>query len=194
MRAPMGSIITSCPLELVCVDYIHLETMRGGYQYDLCKHTLQRTNLDRLLQSAYIMTSPTTGVMSLRMNCFGCFSSCQGSVIPEHHHITHKATQPRGSTTPYCRCWEHSGRQGEGALEGPSSTNCTCVELYPTQVQWLPALLFDLQPSPIPGSQSVIWADGRNRPSHTQRVCAKLGKTNVWCLSDCKWEHQTVEC
>lgn len=35
MHAPMGSIISNSHLKLVCVDYLHLEASRGGYEYIL---------------------------------------------------------------------------------------------------------------------------------------------------------------
>lgn len=35
VRAPVGTIISNSPLDLVCIDFLHLEPSRGGYEYIL---------------------------------------------------------------------------------------------------------------------------------------------------------------
>ncbi len=88
VRATMGSITSHSPMELVCVDFLHLESSRGVYEYILVvmdhftrfaqAYPTKKTSRDGLLLSAFstiIFHAPVTlpscimsRVESLRMS------------------------------------------------------------------------------------------------------------------------------
>ena len=66
VNAPLQPIISTAPLQLVYVDFVHLEPSSGGYQYllgslttlqDFNKHTLRVTILLKLPLISCSMTS-----------------------------------------------------------------------------------------------------------------------------------------
>ena len=134
VRAPMGSITSSSPLELVCIDYLHLETSRGGYEYILVvvdhftrfvqayptKNKSGKTAAERIFNDFVLRFGypsklhhdqgreslyTTTKAVNLRMNCSVLSNSCQASVIPEHRPtIPRETVRWNGSIGRSCRC------------------------------------------------------------------------------------------
>ena len=88
-REPLHPIVTTAPFQMVSIDYLHLETCAGGYQYILVvmdhftryaqayatRDKSAKTAADKLYNEASHRRYTTTKALNSRINCFTTWKS-----------------------------------------------------------------------------------------------------------------------
>lgn len=202
--APMESIMTSVPLELVSIDNMNLEQSKGGYEYILIYLILDhftwftqvyptwnksvRTAAERIF-SDFI---PHFGFPARLHHDQGCeFENALFKTLPQLAGVCHpRTTSYHPQVNPdkglLQMLWTLEEEEKNKVVH---AHNCTTHEVMGFSPHYLmfgchPCLPVDL----------LFWPARWQGEWNATRLCWKMGSENERCPLNCSWEQSAVQC